>query len=169
MRTSTSAVKPTTPAEPAGQACPAYLQALVMIERLHRRLLDVIKDELERHGREDITSTQALLLYNIGPREITPSELRARGYYLNSNASYNLKKLADDGFLETERSTHDRRSVHIRLSEKGRGICGLVEQLYQAHVSKIAQGVIDVDEFATVNRALLRLERFWTDQIMYRL
>jgi DNA-binding MarR family transcriptional regulator len=170
MRTSALAVNPTQRAEAADRVRPAYLEALVMIERLHRRLLDVIKDRLERHGREDISSTQALLLYNIGAREVTPSELRTRGYYLGSNASYNLKKLTADGFLENRRSTRDRRSVSIRLTEKGRGICGLVEQLYQVHVCSIAQvDAIGAGEFATLNRSLYHLERFWTDQIMYRL
>ena len=30
-----------------------YLEALTLVERLHRRLLDVIKDEFDRRGRDD--------------------------------------------------------------------------------------------------------------------
>src|SRR3712207_846667 len=81
-----------------------YLEALQLIERLHRRLLDVIKDEFDRKGRSDINSVQALLLYNIGDGELTASELRKRGYYLGSNVSYNLKKLVDLGYIHHERS-----------------------------------------------------------------
>ena len=40
---------------------PAYLEALTLVERLHRRLLDVIKDEFDRRGRSDINAVQALL------------------------------------------------------------------------------------------------------------
>ena len=47
---------------------PLYLDALTLVERLHRRLLDVIKDEFDRRGRSDINSVQALLLYNIGDK-----------------------------------------------------------------------------------------------------
>ncbi|MGC1695692.1 MAG: MarR family transcriptional regulator, partial [Pseudolabrys sp.] len=66
---------------------PLYHEALTLVERLHRRLLDVIKDEFDRRGRADINSVQALLLYNIGDKELTAGELRTRGYYLGSNVS----------------------------------------------------------------------------------
>mgnify|MGYP002714018986 CR=1 FL=1 len=102
---------------------PLYLEALTLVERLHRRLLDVIKDEFDRRGRADINSVQALLLYNIGDKELTAGELRTRGYYLGSNVSYNLKKLVELGFLDHQRSRVDRRSVRIRLTQIGRASC----------------------------------------------
>ena len=143
---------------------PHYLEALTLVERLHRRLLDVIKDEFDRRGRADINSVQALLLYNIGDKELTAGELRTRGYYLGPNVSYNLKKLVEMGFLDHQRSRVDRRSVRIRLTEKGTEVRDIVEQLYQKHVRMIEQvGGNAADEFAVLNKALHRLERFWTD------
>src|SRR6202030_794681 len=106
---------------------PLYLEALTLVERLHRRLLDVIKDEFDRRSRADINSVQALLLYNIGDKELTAGELRTRGYYLGSNVSYNLKKLVDLGYLVSQRSRVDRRSVHISLTEKGMEACDVVK------------------------------------------
>ena len=156
----------------AGQAPvqPLYLEALTLVERLHRRLLDVIKDEFDRRGRADINSVQALLLYNIGDKELTAGELRTRGYYLGSNVSYNLKKLVEMGFLDHQRSRVDRRSVRIKLTDKGREVRDIVEALYQKHVRTVEQvGGINADEFTTLNKSLHRLERFWTDQILYRL
>ncbi len=108
---------------------PLYLEALTLVERLHRRLLDVIKDEFDRRGRSDINSVQALLLYNIGDKELTAGELRTRGYYLGSNVSYNLKKLVEMGFLDHQRSRIDRRSVRIKLTDKGRDVRDIVEAL----------------------------------------
>ncbi|MDB5599759.1 MAG: MarR family transcriptional regulator [Xanthobacteraceae bacterium] len=149
---------------------PLYLEALTLVERLHRRLLDVIKDEFDRRGRADINSVQALLLYNIGDKELTAGELRTRGYYLGSNVSYNLKKLVEMGFLDHQRSRVDRRSVRIKLTDKGREVRDAVEGLYQKHVRTVEQvGGINSEEFATLNKSLHRLERFWTDQILYRL
>jgi DNA-binding MarR family transcriptional regulator len=149
---------------------PLYLEALTLVERLHRRLLDVIKDEFDRRGRSDINAVQALLLYNIGDKELTAGELRTRGYYLGSNVSYNLKKLVELGFLDHQRSRVDRRSVRIKLTDKGGDVRDIVEQLYQKHVRTVEQvGGITADEFATLNKSLHRLERFWTDQILYRL
>ena len=77
------------------QVRPHYLETLTLVERLHRRLLDVIKDEFDRRSRDDINPVQALLLYNIGEKDLTAGELRTRGYYLGSNVSYNLKKLVE--------------------------------------------------------------------------
>jgi len=152
------------------QVQPLYLEALTLVERLHRRLLDVIKDEFDRRGRSDINSVQALLLYNIGDKELTAGELRTRGYYLGSNVSYNLKKLVEMGFLDHQRSRVDRRSVRIRLTSKGQEVRHIVEALYDKHVKTVEQvGGISNEEFATLNKSLHRLERFWTDQILYRL
>lgn len=149
---------------------PLYLEALTLVERLHRRLLDVIKDEFDRRGRSDINSVQALLLYNIGDKELTAGELRSRGYYLGSNVSYNLKKLVEMGFLDHQRSRVDRRSVRIKLTEQGQEVRNIVDVLYAKHVRTVEQvGGINHDEFATLNKSLHRLERFWTDQILYRL
>jgi DNA-binding MarR family transcriptional regulator len=149
---------------------PHYLEALTLIERLHRRLLDVIKDEFDRRGRADINAVQALLLFNVGDKELTAGELRTRGYYLGSNVSYNLKKLVEMGFLDHQRSRVDRRSVRIKLTEKGREVRNIVGALYEKHVRTVEQvGGISSDEFGTLNKSLHRLERFWTDQILYRL
>ena len=147
-----------------------YLTSLKLIERLHRLLLDVIKDEFERLGRSDVNSVQALLLYNIGDAELTAGELTSRGYYLGSNVSYNLKKLVDAGFIDHQRSTVDRRSVRVKLTEKGREICRIVNALYQRQLKSLEQvGGIGTDELEILNKALIRLERFWTDQIRYQL
>src|SRR5262245_31199969 len=149
---------------------PLYLQAVKLVERLHRRLLDVIKDELERRNCTHVNPVQALLLYNIGDNELSAGELRTRGYYLGSNASYNLKKLVEMNFLDQHRSRVDHRSVRVRLTEKGREVRDIMEALYHKHVHTVEQvGGIQAEEFGSLNRSLHRLERFWTDHILYRL
>lgn len=147
-----------------------YMESLQLVERLHRRLLDVIKDEFDRNGSSDINAIQALLLFNIGNAELTAGELRSRGYYLGSNVSYNLKKLVDLGFINHQRSRIDRRSVRVSLTPKGAAIAEVVNGLYERHVGSIEQvGGINADEFKQMNRALQRLDRFWNDTIAYRM
>jgi len=158
--------QPQTPAE----LKPLYMEALTLVERLHRRLLDVIKDEFDRSGRSDVNSVQALLLFNIGDAELTAGELRSRGYYLGSNVSYNLKKLVEMGYIHHQRSRMDRRSVRVSLTPKGQEIATIVGNLYERHIRSIQQvGGIAIDDFQLINKSLHRLERFWTDQILYRL
>ncbi|MFV0295110.1 MAG: transcriptional regulator LdtR [Hyphomicrobiaceae bacterium] len=147
-----------------------YLQALRLIERLHRLLLDVIKNEFDRVGGAELNSVQALLLYNIGNSELTAGELRTRGYYLGSNVSYNLKKLVDMGYLHYKRSETDRRSVRVSLTEKGKNACDVVNNLYERQLGSLeAVGEVGNNDVDSLNKTLVRLERFWTDQIRYRL
>ena len=170
MKAAATAVETVGRDQNAAPIQPLYLEALTLVERLHRRLLDVIKDEFDRRGRADINSVQALLLYNIGDKELTAGELRTRGYYLGSNVSYNLKKLVDLGFSNHQRSRIDRRSVRVSLTPKGQAVAEVVGGLYERHVGSIEQvGGIGQDEFRQMNRALLRLDRFWNDTIAYRM
>lgn len=145
-----------------------YLDSLSMIERLHRLLLDVIKDEFERLGVLEINAVQALLLFNIADNEVTAGELRSRGYYQGSNVSYNLKKLVDMGFMHHQRCEIDRRSVRVRLTEKGRNVHHVVSELFQRHSETLEQDpIMGGDSINRLNEQLGRVERFWSDQIRY--
>ena len=98
------------------QIRPLYLEALTLVERLHRRLLDVIKDEFDRRSRAD------------------------------------------------------KRSVRVKLTPKGQAIRERIDALYNRQLQSVEQVVgLTIEEFDRLNKALTRLERFWTDQILYRL
>lgn len=145
-----------------------YLEALALVERLHRLLLDVIKDEFERLGLLEINAVQALLLFNIGDNEVTAGELKSRGYYQGSNVSYNLKKLVEMGYMHHQRCEIDRRSVRVRLTPRGRQIRGVVADLFSRHAGELeGRGVIGSEAFTDITGALKRMERYWTDQIRY--
>jgi len=145
-----------------------YLDSLSLVERLHRLLLDVIKDEFERLGILDINAVQALLLFNIGENEVTAGELKTRGYYQGSNVSYNLKKLVEMGYMHHQRCEIDRRSVRVRLTGKGQHVRDTVSALFARHAEGLEmQGVLNLDGVDRVNHSLRRIERFWSDQIRY--
>src|SRR5256884_8055857 len=116
---------------------PGYLETLSLVERLHRQLLDVIKDELERKGELEVNSVQALMLFNIGDQELTAGELRTRGHYLGSNVSYNLKKLVELGYIHHERSDADRRSVLVRLTRKGEAVRDMLREMFDRHLGSL--------------------------------
>ena len=147
-----------------------YLDALNLIERLHRQLLDVIKDELDRKDEREINSVQALLLFNVGDQELTAGELRSRGHYLGSNVSYNLKKLVDGGYIHHERSEADRRSVLVRLTRKGEAVRDMLGRLFERHLDSLEPvGNVGAEALSSLNTCLRRLERFWIDQVRFRL
>ncbi|UZD91629.1 MarR family winged helix-turn-helix transcriptional regulator [Cognatishimia activa] len=145
-----------------------YLDTLALVERLHRLLLDVIKDEFERVGVLEINAVQALLLFNIGDNEVTAGELKSRGYYQGSNVSYNLKKLVDAGYMHHQRCEIDRRSVRVRLTDKGRGIHDVVSALFARHAEGLqSKGVLGPEGLEEITSSLRRVERYWSDQIRY--
>ena len=147
-----------------------YLETLNLVERLHRQLLDVINDELDRRDEREINSVQALLLFNVGDQELTAGELRTRGHYLGSNVSYNLKKLVEAGYIHHERSEADRRSVLVRLTPKGEAVRDMLKNLFERHLGSLeAVGNVGGADLEGLNVTLKRLERFWIDQVRFRL
>jgi DNA-binding MarR family transcriptional regulator len=145
-----------------------YLESLSLVERLHRLLLDVIKDEFERLGILEINAVQALLLFNIGENEVTAGELKTRGYYQGSNVSYNLKKLVDLGYMHHERCQIDRRSVRVRLTPRGRELRETLAQLFRRHSDILERpDRFGPPRMTELNASLQRMERFWTEQIRY--
>jgi len=145
-----------------------YLETLALIERLHRLLLDVIKDEFERVGILEINSVQALLLFNIGENEVTAGELKSRGYYQGSNVSYNLKKLVELGYMHHQRCDMDRRSVRVRLTEKGSNVRAVLVSLFERHaVGLETRKIFSAERLREMSGGLQLVERYWSDQIRY--
>jgi DNA-binding MarR family transcriptional regulator len=144
-----------------------YYDSILLIERLHRHFLEVVKIELDRLGIQDINNVQSLILYNIGDDDLTVGELTARGYYLGSNVSYNVKKMHENGYLTQERSTHDRRSVRVRLSEKGLALRGKVSDFFARQVDLLSKSGLPPDELTRANETMRQLERFWTSSLAY--
>lgn len=144
-----------------------YLELTRLIERLHRRFLDLLRAELNRLGIRDINSVQALLLANIGDEQIAIRDLVERGYYQGSNVSYNIKKLAEMGYLEHERSAHDRRSVSIRLTDKALAVVDEIRKLEKKIAGQLDAQDFGCNEIETVCQALRRVERTWTDYVHY--
>lgn len=139
-----------------------YLITIRLIERLHRRFLDVIKAELDRLGIEDINNVQTLILSNISADQLTVGELTVRGYYLGSNVSYNVKKLVENGYLIQERSSHDRHMTRVRLSDKGLDLTAKIEELYQRNADAIGDGIATGEQLQELNNVLNGLERYWS-------
>ncbi len=134
-----------------------------LIERMHRRYLDVVRIELSRHGFDDISPVQAMMLGTIGGEEISVRDLIERGYYLGSNASYNLKNLVDSGYVNRQASVRDRRSARLKLSPRGREILETLSKLNLQMAENLLKD--EGQNLDTTQQTLRRLERRWTDSI----
>src|SRR5882762_3711297 len=112
----------------------SYLNLIALVERLHRQFLELVRTELDSLAIQDINNVQALILFNIGSAELTVGELTLRGCYLGSNVSYNVKKMVENGYLMQERSVPDRRSIHVKLTDKGRDLRDRLSGMHRRHV-----------------------------------
>ncbi len=144
-----------------------YYETVFLVERVHRHFLEVIQSYLDRSGIQDINNVQALILYNIGKDEMTVGELTARGYYLGSNVSYNVKKMHECDYLVQERSPHDKRSVRVKLSAKGLTLHKNLEEQMEKQVTALTAANITSEELTKASDILKKLERFWGGLINY--
>lgn len=139
----------------------AYLEVISLVERLHRHFLEVVKLELEGLGIHDINNVQGMMLFNIGEAEMTIGELTLRGCYLGSNVSYNVKKMVENGYLTQQRSLHDRRSIHVRLTQKGIRLRDCLTEMLRRHTDLLSQAALSAEDLQGAGATLRRLERFW--------
>ncbi len=146
----------------------AYVQLTRMIERLHRRFLDVLRFELERLHIDDISPPQALMLTKIEDRDVAVRDIVERGYYLGSNASYNIRQMVRAGYVPQERSSHDRRSIRVRLTEKGKELCDRIAVLEGTHAKTMSGDASAMSEIESATETLRRLERTWSDYLSYQ-
>ncbi len=141
-----------------------YFESIQLIERLHRYFLDVLKVELDRENIQDINNVQSMILYNIGDDELTVGELTIRGYYLGSNVSYNVKKMVENGYLIQERSVHDKRSIRVKLSEKGTTLKTMISDMFKSHEGQLQDSSLNDNKLKELNDSLKMLERFWAQK-----
>jgi DNA-binding MarR family transcriptional regulator len=138
-----------------------YLEIISLVERLHRYVLELVKNELDEFLIRDINNVQALILFNIGDTEMTVGELTLRGCYMGTNVSYNLKKLVENGYLQYKRSQHDRRSVYVRLTAKGHELCGKLNHMHERNVKLLDRAGVNEPDLAAAVSTLRRVERLW--------
>lgn len=138
-------------------------------EKNYKLFLEVLKLELDRARYSDLTATQALILLRIHDSVISVGEVMSRGYYMGSNASYNLKKLTNAGYISSVPSDYDKRSALIKLTKRGLDLCTKISKSLNLHLEQAAKKTnnkIDIDgglEF------LKSVERFWNDILRSRI
>lgn len=144
-----------------------YFETIMLVERLHRLFLEVVKSELDKMALHDINNVQCFILYNIGENHLTVGEVSNRGYYLGSNVTYNLKKMVENGYIVQEQSPHDRRSSHVKLSEKGLKLFTQLDQIFRTHAKNMRHNGITEQDVKNLKSLLQRLEAFWSFTAAY--
>lgn len=146
-----------------------YFDSIMQIERLHRLFLEVIDKELDAMGVQDVSNVQCFMLYNIGRNKLTVGEITNRGYYLGSNVTYNLKKMVEIGYIIQEASVRDRRSSHVRLSDKGIELYERFEKMLERHAENIEHNGITQSHLVELTTNLRKMESFWSFMVSHRI
>ena len=146
-----------------------YFDTAMLFERLHRLFLEVLRAELDRCHVKDLNNVQAIVLYNIGKNQLTVGEISNRGYYLGSNVSYNLKKMVDSGYLVQEPSSHDKRSIHIKLSAKGLKVLDKLESALNRHTETLKMNNVQEQDLKNMVTQGHTLEAFWSHMLAHEL
>lgn len=148
-----------------------YFETIMLIERLHKLFFDVVKAELDRQKIKDINNIQCFILYNIGKNQMTVGEVSNRGYYLGSNVTYNLKKMVEFGYILQEPSAHDRRSIQVRLSDKGLALFERLDKIFTGQADNLKHNGITEEHLKDIRDIMMKLESFWrfnaTHSIIY--
>jgi DNA-binding MarR family transcriptional regulator len=148
------------PEAPPASFRQSYMESVRLIEQLHRRYLEVVQTELKSQGVDDINNVQALMILHIGMSELAVTDLLKRGYYLASNVSYNVRKLAEAGYLLQERSTSDRRSIRLRLTDKGITLYDRLSDMIDRQVLALSD-VTSYRDLQTASQTFRQMGDFW--------
>jgi DNA-binding MarR family transcriptional regulator len=144
-----------------------YCELTSILDRLHRRYLDVVRLELEGIGVRDVNPAQALLLTMVGEGDVPLRDIMQRGGYTASTATYMIKKLVEYGYLEQARAAHDRRTMRLRLTRTGKRIADHLMLLNSRHADYVgAEDGLEA-EIADTTRTLRRLDRAWGEFLTF--
>jgi DNA-binding MarR family transcriptional regulator len=144
-----------------------HLDIVRVVERLHRRSLDLMRTDLIKAGITDLSPSQVMMLFTIGTAELSVRELIERGYYLGSNASYILKRLVEGEYIIRTTSERDRRSARVRLSEKGIALCEAIKRIDRSYHQLVARSEEETRNLAITFETLMRLEKVWSNAVRY--
>jgi DNA-binding MarR family transcriptional regulator len=124
--------------------------------------LEVVKLELEGRGsRYQQRSGNDAFQYWRCRNDRWRTHITLRGCYLGSNVSYNVKKMVENKYLVHERSVHDRRSIRVRLTERGMKLRDSLTVMHQRHAELLSRSAPSADDLQVTSVTLRRLERFW--------
>ena len=114
------------------------IEFAMLSESVYRTFLDLIKYELDSAGIIDINPIQAAVLLNIvNADQIAKGDVLKKGYYMGSNASYNLNKMKENGYIDQIQSEFDKRISYLRLTDKGVRLSDSLNEKISSHSQSI--------------------------------
>ena len=142
------------------------IEFAMLSEKVYRTFLELIKHELDVAGISDINPIQASVLLNIDENTITMSEVISRGYYMGSNASYNLKKMINNGYINQMQSEYDKRTSFLKLTNKGKDLLSKLKDKITEHAISLDGKMKDKMTLSKMNGFLRNVDNYWKNIIV---
>lgn len=128
-----------------------YAHDLSRTLRLSNQLLQHL---VEQRGLDGIVTSHGSILALLFERgEVSMSDLAAYTQRDPSTVTALVKKLVAKGLVKTERSTVDRRSVMVALTEEGNAMRGDFDDI-SARLTAVWRAGIDPSDLETMQRVL---------------
>ncbi len=131
------------------------------IVQAQKSFLELIEHELKLINEENLSAVQALIILNIGDNDVSLGDLVLKRGYSGSNASYNIKKIANEGYIEQIPSPHDKRSLILRLTNKGTDVFKKLKSAIDKHSQKLEHVVFDRVNYSRVSKFLREISNYW--------
>lgn len=137
----------------------------VSLEKTYKSFLDLVKHELDAIEAGDLTPVQAFIILNIGDSEVSLSELVLKRGYSGSNASYNIKKMVSSGYIKQTPSPHDKRSLILSLTDKGKKLFDKLQDSMTRHAQKFEKIIKDRVNYYRAAKFLREVDAYWRNAL----
>jgi DNA-binding MarR family transcriptional regulator len=107
------------------------------------------------------------MLTTLEGRELALRDIIESGYYIGSDASYNIKQLLEADYVVQKRSVHDKRPVKVSLAEKGEELCKKLVIFNAAQPERLAGSKQTTAQLNATMDVLRNLENSWSEYFRY--
>lgn len=94
----------------------------VAMDRGLRVFSEFVRPILASHAADKVSTSNLIFLLSIKDGEARVNDIVKRGRYVGSNASYALKFLQEEGYIDRRQDPEDRRNAVVSWTPRGRAL-----------------------------------------------
>lgn len=127
---------------------------------IFNNVLIIEENSLKTSRFKDLTIKEMHTLDAIGSiKDCKPTDVAKMLMVTLGTVTASLNRLESKGYIERQRSTKDRRVVHLYLTKKGRLVYRLHQKFHRRLVARITEGM-SPEEFLIMKEGLIKLHDF---------
>ncbi|MBX5468103.1 MAG: MarR family transcriptional regulator [Firmicutes bacterium] len=140
---------------------PELSELTILLMRSYPLLLALLNQDVRRHGLSEAQYSTLMILFRSPDRERTMSQLSEEMYVTRTNVTKLVTRLAAHGWVERAPDPHDRRTIRVRLTERGVALMTDTLQAHWDHLGDIYRHLKTTEQHRLAG-LLYRLVAGWT-------